>query len=196
MSPKSPPSASTLKKRRRRTPIFSDEFIQWHLNNSKHDRCPWCGFDKVGYLGKRRRTCMNDSCGLTISRDAPSTEFFNDKIEGEEAINYGEPDFKIIKVDGGRKKLIAQKESRDGRALLKIKHGYDVISLYWHLDGRCPEDDEGQPAMAIGSAYWYWLLSLVDYGHGCPHWQPAEPLNPLEVLARAATDDPVYFARV
>lgn len=196
MAGKKPPSAEALKRKRRKNPVFSDEFIQWHLNNSTHDTCPWCGFDDIGYLGKRRRFCQNGSCGITITRDAPSTEFFNDKIEGEAATHYPEPAFKVVRSDGGRSLLTAQKESRDGRALLKLEFLGAKIALYWHPDGRCPEDENGDPCMAIGSSFWYWLNSRIQYGDGCPHWLPAEPLNPLEVLARACTDDPVYFARV
>jgi hypothetical protein len=195
MSTKKPPSASALKKKRRKRPIFSDEFIQWHLDTSKHDKCPWCGFENIGYLGKRRRTCMNNSCNLMISRDAPSTEFFNEKIEGEVAIDYGEPNFTVVRLDSGRSLGVAQKESRDKRAMLKVNHGGEDFVIFWHPDGHGPEDEDGNPAMAIGSPYWHWILTRIQYGDGCPYWWPAEPLNPLEVLARAGTDDPVYFAQ-
>jgi hypothetical protein len=193
MAKKKPLSPATLKRKRRKKPIFSDEFIQWHLSTSKHDQCPWCGFKNMGYFGKRERACMNNSCGVSIRRQEPSTEFFNDKIEGEDPIGYRDPDFEVVKLDGGRNVMQAQKESRDGRAMLKIQHGPDLITIYWHPDGHCPEDANGDPVMKIGSAYWYWIIGLTHYGDGCPHWWPVEPLNPLEILARAATDDPVYF---
>ena len=197
MDPRKIPSAAQLKRKRRKQPVFSDEFIQWHLPNSKHDKCPWCGFEEISYLGKRYRVCNNDFCHVEMRLKIPTTEFFRDKIAGEIAMQYGQPYHRVVSMDGGRNLLQAQKESRDGRAQLRVQvNRVESVVLFWHIDAHQPEDMFGDPVMMIGSDFWFWLQAKITYGDGCPHWLPAEPLNPLEVLARADTDDPVYMVRV
>ena len=41
--------------------LVKDEPIQWHLNTTKHDRCPSCGSD-LGWLEKGKRMCMGEGC--------------------------------------------------------------------------------------------------------------------------------------
>lgn len=197
MKQKKIPTAAQLKRKRRKKPVFVDEFIQWHLPNTKHDQCPWCGFKDIAYYGKKYRACNNNFCQVEMRLKTATTEFFRDKLEGETAMKYGEPYHRVVHVDGGRKKLHAQKESRDGRAQLRLQISpVEQVVIYWHREAHQPEDEYGDPVMMIGSDFWFWLELQIGYGDGCPHWLPAEPLNPLEVLARADTDDPVYMVRV
>jgi len=42
--------------------LVKDEPIQWHLNTTKHDRCPSCGSSNLGWLEKGRRMCMGEGC--------------------------------------------------------------------------------------------------------------------------------------
>jgi hypothetical protein len=118
-------------------------------------------------------------------------------VEGEGTTPYGDDaGFVIVFPEDGHGLMAARKRSRDGRAALTLKHrhGLSAFTIYWHVDGHCPEKADGTPAMAIGSEYWYWLLDQRRY-HDSKMWSPTDPLTPLEVLAKAGTDDPVYFAR-
>ena len=56
------------------TPVLPDEPIQWHLNTSRHDRCPKCR-GKLAFLGRRHRLCLG-VCGVSITLDIPTTSWY------------------------------------------------------------------------------------------------------------------------
>jgi len=175
--------------------IFQDEPVQWHLNTSENDRCPWCGLQNMMYVYKLRRSCGNNACGVSLDLTThykSGKAFFVDKMGGAGPSDYGgAPDFVIHNPHDEDQfdLLIAQKMSHNGRARLLMHFGNDNITIYWHRDGHVPEDSEGNRIMAAGSDYWHWVMSQ------CLHqvWIPDESFTPLEVLAKAGTDDPVFM---
>lgn len=187
----SPPSASTLKARRRRVPHFEDEPIQWHRNSSKHDKCPWCGLPEIVYFSKSERSC--DACDvlLRLSEFKSGKAWYEAKLDGFQTHYGGPPNYKIIVPDDAYEPynmFTAQKASHDGVARLHLKHGFNEIQVRWHRDGLLPERKNGKRMMAAGSDFWHWLLPY----RAKELWVPNDPLNAMEVLARAATDDPVF----
>jgi hypothetical protein len=182
---------STLKSRRRRVPHFDDEPIQWHRNSTKHDKCPWCGIQDMTYFSKTSRSCGKCHVDVCIDEEFKSGKAWYDyKLNGGEALNSGNPGFSIFVPEGEEpyELLTAQKMSHNGRARLHVKFGFDETTIYWHREGHVPEDKEGNRIVAAGSDYWYWLMNrrLKKI------WVPDDVLNAMEVLARAATDDPVF----
>jgi ribosomal protein L37E len=175
--------------RRRKKPIFIDEEIQWHLVTSKHDRCPLCGFDRVGYLGKTQRTCMNRACGLSASLKMPSTEWFRRKMAGEDigAWSWDSRDYiaRLPEEETQHSLDEAQDLSRCGLASISRKEdacgSYPLI--YWRKDDYTPfilkVDGKEEEVCAPGSIYWDLLRLSYE-------WSPARKLSPLELLAQQA----------
>ncbi len=186
------PSATTLKARRRRTPHFDDEPIQWHRNSSEHDKCPWCGLAEVCYFTKTKRSCDNCGVSFDLFPHFPSgKKWFEAKLNGYRSHYDGAPDLEIVEPPwrfGGHYLTTAQRASHKRRALLVLKFGYDTLHVFWHEDGHVPEREDGKRICNPGSNFWYWLLKRKHH----KIWAPDDPLNEMEIIARGATDDPVF----
>lgn len=183
------PSESTLKARRREIPHFDDEPIQWHRNSTKHDKCPWCGLKEMIYYSKTRREC--DSCCVTLDITEmfkSGKAWYEEKLYGYHSDYGGDPGFEIVEPDEGFDLMTAQRASGTKRAKLTVEFGSDVMPIFWHRAGHVPERDDGKRIMAAGSDFWHWVQKL----RLSKVWEPDDPLNAMEVLARAATDDPVF----
>jgi hypothetical protein len=185
------PSPSTLKARRRRIPHFDDEPIQWHRNSTTHDRCPWCGLAEMVYYAKTKRGCGTCHISTDLTQMFPSgKKWFEEKLVGYRSNYDGTPDLDIVRSEEEESYDLAtaQRASANKRAKLRIKFGYDILTVYWHRDGHLPEQKDGKPILTAGSPFWYWVLGLTT----SEVWEPDDPLNAMEILARAATDDPVF----
>ena len=148
------------------------------------------------YLSKLQRSCGNNACGISMDLSNHNYKsgkaFFDDKMAGKTASNYGGvPKFEIYTPENEKSfdLLIAQKMSRNGRARMHIRFGPYAITIHWHRDGHVPEGSEGNRIMAAGSDYWHWVMARVLQ----KIWVPDESFTPLEVLAKAGTDDPVFM---
>ena len=185
------PSPSTLKARRRKIPHFDDEPVQWHRNSTKHDKCPWCGLPEMDYFAKTRRACSSCYVSLDLTKMFKSGKaWFEAKLNGFQS-NYGigAPDgLELVLPVDGYEILTAWRASSNGRAKMNLKFGFDSMTVYWHREGHVPERDDGTRIMAAGSSFWDWIIN--ERFTKC--WEPDEPLNAMQVLARAATDDPVF----
>lgn len=187
--PEKPPAPSVLKARRRRRPVFIDEPIQWHLRNGKHDRCSWCGLQELDPMGSRKRVCMNNACAVSIELPETVTAWLEKKLGGEKMIYPRPPILPSIIVAREVYDLKeAQLRSETGRGVVVMNAGFYSVLVYWHRIGHLPERFDGKPAMAAGSDYWEMVRDLRDQ----KVWGPDEELNAMEVIARAATDEPMF----
>lgn len=85
----------------------------------------------------------------------------------------------------------AQLRSDNGRAYTIFSRcdGLGDRRVYWHRTGKLPERDDAQPACAGGSRYWREILAVRDE----EVWSPDQPLNAMEVIAKAyGTDEPMF----
>jgi len=193
----SEPKPSTLKSHRRRSPIFVDEPIQWHLRHGRHDRCPWCGLQELERRGPKKRICANNACGATFEisvsqRDWQDSKLLgfedNLKMSGSEELFNITPRGDAIEVYTLKN---AQIRSDSGRAYTYFTRFALRLdrTVFWHRQGKLPERDDAQPVCAGGSPYWREILSLVKE----KVWVPEEPLNAMEVIAKAyGTDEPMF----
>jgi len=181
-------SPAKLKKERRASFVFIDEPIQWHLRNSKHDRCPWCGLSKIGYLDARKRICK--SCGLSFSMSLSRKEWLNLKTERPElsSVTTCARHLQFRDIEGRGDPLIlseAQALSRNERAVTSFRDGSNGVFVYWHKDGALPENERGLRCVAAGSPYWRFLMERRDRGM----WYPDEPMSEMEVIAKTAFEE-------
>jgi hypothetical protein len=188
-----PPSPSRFKARRRRTPVFADEPIQWHLSNTKKDTCPWCGLAEMAYFSKTHRSCMKCDVAVDLTMTFPSgKKWYEAKLNGHRTA-YGDSSdlYKPFVPEDAYEPYnlaTAQRASANGRACLHVKHGYRNTVVRWHSNGLVPEFEDGSRMVAPGSPFWYWIVEAKTL----KLWVPDEPLNAMEILARATTDDPVF----
>ena len=185
------PADSVRKARRRRVPDFEDEPIQWHRNNTKHDRCPWCGLPNMCYLAKLHRSCDNCDIAVDVSGTWKSGKaWYEHKLGGGNTCYDENPGYRPLSTDGKETfdLLIAQRMSSDGIARLDLTRGYGSITIRWHKDGLVPERKDSQRMMSAGSLFWHWTMRQVLK----KIWLPNSPLNEMEVLARAVSDDPIF----
>lgn len=172
---------SPVERHRRKKPIFIDEPIQWHLDNARHDRCPYCGMDDIGYVGTRSRTCLNESCGSTMEINLSPKKWLIKKMANHVTQYWHGPD---IAAGTAHTQLRheAQRDSRDRRAVLELSNG---ALVFWHADSFQPETAGGEPVCAPGSKLWDRLNMARSI------WRPATQLHPLEILAREAPEEDV-----
>lgn len=185
------PAPSTLKARRRRSPIFVDEDIQWHMRTSKHDRCPWCGVQNLGYIGTRKRTCMNNACGIDMELNVPPKEWLEDKLEGGHRIDYASPPAFLLVTPSEEVFTLkeAQLRSNTGRGFVQFDAGLSLVTVFWHREGHLPERFDAHPACAGGSDYFWHIRELREK----EVWVPDDPLCAMEVIAKAyGTDEPMF----
>lgn len=188
------PSESTLKSRRRRKPIFIDEPIQWHRRNADLDRCPWCGLQTLKRRGPRNRICNNTVCGLQVENTLNGEEWLKCKLRGgiPKIMQSAPP--KVARYLPHERYTLneAQIRSKTGRGWIRMTNlsvGMAVSPrVFWHRRAHLPEDYNGNRVCAAGSRFWVMLLYLKDE----PVWAPHDPLCAMEVLARAANDDPMF----
>jgi hypothetical protein len=83
----------------------------------------------------------------------------------------------------------AQIRSKTCRGFIQMSTSFSgLLPIYWHRRGHLPENSDGHRVCAAGSKLWSVLLNLKDE----PVWFPDDPLCAMEVLARAANDDPMF----
>jgi len=206
-NPKPNPTASTLKTKRRRKPIFIDEPIQWHLRTTEHDRCSWCGLQEIWRQDARRRRCDNGACGSVFRISIPQSVWFNNKTNPYTSLDLsvtinpsidlsGAPNPRGVKVGvfgvglGLRFTLQeAQLRSDTGRGFVCFHNMRNIRRIYWHRQGHLPEREDARPACAGGSALWRAMLDVRKD----KVWLPDQPLNEMEVIAKAyGTDEPMF----
>lgn len=189
------PRSSTLKSRRRRSPVFVDEPIQWHLRHGKYDRCPWCGLQELDRRGSRKRMCSNEACEAIFEISASQRDWQDAKLLGlKEELDMAASQDPINLVPEGEEVFTlkdAQLRSDNGRAYTIFSRcdGLGDRKVYWHRQGKLPERDDARPACAGGSLYWREILGLKKE----EVWAPEIPLNEMEVIAKAyGTDEPMF----
>jgi hypothetical protein len=190
--PEKPLAPSTLKARRRRKPVFIDEFIQWHLSTMHHDRCVWCGLGppSLTRMGSRKRVCLNSACRVTVELQITVKQWEELKLHNEPVPHLGGPAaFRLSATDYETFPLKeAQLQSGTGRGRVALATGFDTAYVFWHRVGHLPEDHEGTRCMAAGSPYWKMLSKLRKQ----KVWVPDDQLCAMEVIARAASDEPTF----
>jgi len=175
---------------RRRSPVFIDEPIQWHLRTEKHNRCPWCGLATLARRGSRKRNCTNAVCAITIEIPMSATEWLKKKLDFEQ-INYNRTAlFRPFVLDEHYTLEEAWVRSETGRASLFFSPDALLVAneIFWHRDGLLPENLSGQRCVAAGSPYWRLIAGLRNQDM----WTPESPLNAMEVIARAVSDEPTF----
>lgn len=141
--------------------------------------------------GSRKRRCEN--CWLEWKLDYTPDEWLKHKLYGY-SIDRGlwEEDPFTEEVDPSNAYTLndAQLRSAQGRGVLLLrKFKGDALIVYWHRQGYLPEHFDGTRACEGGSCMHDLLRSVVD----APIWTPDEPLNEMEVIARAyGTDDDMF----
>ena len=191
----SEPKPSTLKSHRRRSPIFVDEPIQWHLRHGRHDRCPWCGLQELKRRGSKKRICDNKVCGASFEIFISQQDWLDTKLLLDEPVDMKSDAFFDYSVeeegDNHYSLKDAQLRSNTGRGFVLFhRHSSPrVTKIYWHRMGKLPEREDALPACAGGSPYWREIMSLRKENV----WVPDDPLNAMEVIARAyGTDEPMF----
>jgi len=185
------PAPSVLKARRRRKPIFIDEPIQWHLRTTQHDHCPWCGRQVLATRGPRRRLCTKVSCESDYEIYISPGEWLEAKLNGNPEVHSSPSRPRYSPLDGDLYDLKeAQIRSNVGRGVLGIQNtlGLGVMSIFWHRVGHLPELRDGMRACEGGSEFHKWLKNLRHL----KIWVPDDPLCAMEVIARAASGEPMF----
>jgi hypothetical protein len=192
----SEPKPSTLKARRRKSPVFIDEPIQWHLRHGRYDRCPWCGLQELERRGTKKRICTNGACEATFEISLSQRDWQDNKLFGfeDELDMSGSDDLSNSDPTPGEELYTlkdAQLRSDNGRAFTTFSRfdGLGDRKVYWHRTGKLPERADGRPACAGGSTYWREICALQKE----KAWAPDKPLNAMEVIAKAyGTDEPMF----
>ncbi len=178
--------------RRKRKPIFIDEPIQWHLVTSKHDRCPVCGLNDVGYLGKTQRTCMNHVCGGTLNLRGRATDWYRGKLSGNAPTEYAEIYVRDWFVLEAKVSLAsAQEDSRAGIAVAQRMSAFiGTGEIFWRKGDPWPYYYKGGKEVQAcePGARLYRLMCRMG------GWVPSRKLSPLELLAREAPDQQMSFS--
>ena len=197
MSQPKQPADSVLKARRRRKPIFVDEPLQWHLRTTEHDRCLWCGLQEIERQSARTRRCRNEACGGVFKITVSQRDWFECKALLDEPVDMSgseEPwnDYDAA-MEAAEDTLYTLKEAQlrsdTGRGYTFFNSDTVFRPVFWHRQGHLPERWNAEPACAGGSRFWRAILALRKE----KVWVPDEPLNAMEVIAKAyGTDEPMF----
>jgi len=132
---------------------------------------------------------MNTACYVKVELPLPVCQWLELKLHNEPPPHYAPVSFRLSATDYETFSLKeAQLQSGSGRGRLALATGFDTVYVFWHRVGHLPEDRSGTRCMAAGSPYW----ELVSKLRTEEVWVPDDPLNAMEVLARAASDEPTF----
>jgi len=178
--------------RRNKKPIFIDEPIQWHLNTSRHDRCPICGMQNLGYLGSKDRHCLNGICGVSHRLEETTKEWYETKLSGTAGDGFTTKGLQSTSFeptdpsDAAWYRESAWSGSNAEIAVIsRVAPFLNDGKIYWRKGAPWPYfyDHDGKETQACeaGSPFWHVLCSSKN-------WQPSRKLSPLELLAHQAPD--------